>query len=131
MRTDPRKACANEKQLLLWAIIHDLVAHPLMALTGYSAASLRFHDVTSRRAWPRDTRTPATAILVPSDRFGMLRVRALQPIGFFEIRHGMIAHCFVTSAADVTDAVEKAEEWFAALAELIPHSLARFEEVSS
>lgn len=53
MRTDPREACANERQHLLWAIVHDGLAHPLMALTGYCKASLRFHDWTSHKAWPR------------------------------------------------------------------------------
>lgn len=38
MKTDP-----NEKENMLWAFIHDAIAHPLMALTGY----------TSHRAWPR------------------------------------------------------------------------------
>lgn len=58
MRTDPRNACANEHQRLLWAVVHDALAHPLMALTGYCAASLRFHDWTSHRAWPRQEPEP-------------------------------------------------------------------------
>lgn len=53
MRTDPRKGCANERQTLCWALIHDGLAHLLMALTGYSKWSLRFHDYTSHKAWPR------------------------------------------------------------------------------
>lgn len=53
MRTDPRDACKNERQRLLWAIVHDGLAHPLMVLTGYCKAALRFHDWTSHRAWPR------------------------------------------------------------------------------
>ena len=53
MRTDPRGACANEHQRLLWALVHDGLAHPLMALTGWSKWSLRFHDWTSHKAWPR------------------------------------------------------------------------------
>lgn len=57
MRTDPRVACANERQRFWWAVLHDLVAHPLMALTGWSKWALRFHDWTSHRAWPR--REPA------------------------------------------------------------------------
>lgn len=54
MRTDPRKACANVREKLLWAIFHDLVAHPLMAVTLYCSLSVRFHDWTSRKAWPRE-----------------------------------------------------------------------------
>lgn len=53
MRTDPRDACANERQRLLWALIHDGLAHPLMALTGYCKAAVAFHDWTSHKAWPR------------------------------------------------------------------------------
>lgn len=39
MRTDPRAACANTHERLGWAVLHDLIAHPLMALTGWSASS--------------------------------------------------------------------------------------------
>jgi hypothetical protein len=53
MKTDPNKSCANCEERLLWALLHDAVAHPLMGLTNYSKWSLRFHDFTSRRAWPR------------------------------------------------------------------------------
>lgn len=53
MKLDPNKACKNVKERLGWAILHDAVCHPLMALTGYSDWSRRFHDYTSRRAWPR------------------------------------------------------------------------------
>lgn len=53
MKTDPNKGCKNEYQRLGWAVLHDLIAHPLMVLTGYSKLSLKFHDFTSHRAWPR------------------------------------------------------------------------------
>jgi len=52
MRTDPRIACANGPERWHWAFIHDALAHPLMALTGYSGWALAFHNYTSRRAWP-------------------------------------------------------------------------------
>jgi hypothetical protein len=52
MRTDPRIACANEKERWGWAFLHDALAHPLMAFTGYCRWSLAFHNFTSRRAWP-------------------------------------------------------------------------------
>lgn len=51
--TDPRTACSGLPQRHAWAVLHDLVAHPLMALTGYCRLSLRFHDFTSHWAWPR------------------------------------------------------------------------------
>lgn len=53
MRTDPRKACANQEENLLWALIHDGIAHPLMALTLFSGWAVVFHDWTSKKAWPR------------------------------------------------------------------------------
>lgn len=53
MRTDPRVACKNREEDWLWALIHDLVAHPFMALTLWSRVSLQFHDWTARKAWPR------------------------------------------------------------------------------
>jgi hypothetical protein len=123
MRTDPRKACANEKQLLVWAIVHDLIAHPLMVLTGYSRTSLRFHDATSQRAWPRDNRTPRPfeSVVVQSDRWGPLLVTTTRP-GLYQISHPVLAHRFGVKAVDVGDAVEQAQEWFDSLVELIPES---------
>lgn len=53
MKTDPNKGCKNQTEKLGWAILHDLVAHPVMALTGYSNLSMRFHNYTSHKAWPR------------------------------------------------------------------------------
>jgi hypothetical protein len=53
MKTDPNTACDSENGSLVWAIIHDGLAHPLMAITGYSSWSLGFHDYTSHKAWPR------------------------------------------------------------------------------
>lgn len=121
MRVDPRKACGNERERLMWALLHDLIAHPLMALTGFSAVSLRFHDWTSRYAWPRDGRRPSTPINIIHPRFGVLAVRVTES-GFWEISHGVIAHRLVVKARDLTDAIEQAEEWFDSVVELIPHS---------
>ncbi|MNE12803.1 hypothetical protein D3C81_442100 [compost metagenome] len=56
MRTDPRKACANQEEKLSWALVHDGIAHPLMALTLFSKLAVAFHDWTSQKAWPRKTR---------------------------------------------------------------------------
>lgn len=126
MRTDPREACANEKQLLGWAIIHDLIAHPFMVLTGYSPVSLRFHDTTSRLAWPRTTTAiaPFEIAVVPNDRWGLLLVTRT-PAGFYEIKHPIFAHRFGVRAINIDEAVEQAEEWFASLMDLIPGSEVR------
>uniref|UniRef100_A0AAU6VYQ4 Uncharacterized protein n=2 Tax=unclassified bacterial viruses TaxID=12333 RepID=A0AAU6VYQ4_9VIRU len=53
MKTDPNHICANQEEHKGWAFIHDAVAHPLMALTFYCGLSLRFHNYTSHKAWPR------------------------------------------------------------------------------
>jgi len=123
MRTDPRKACANEKQLLFWAVLHDLVAHPLLVLTGYSSMSLRFHDATSCRAWPREASQHRRGTFsVPSDRFGTLQITPLSARGFYEIKHPVIDHRLEIKAEGVADAVDQADEWFSSLVELIPES---------
>lgn len=53
MKTDPNKHCINFKQDLVWAIIHDVISHPLMGLTLYSKWSILFHNYTSHKAWKR------------------------------------------------------------------------------
>jgi hypothetical protein len=53
MKTDPNNHCINFKQNLLWAIIHDTLAHVLMGLTIYSSWSIKFHNYTSHKAWKR------------------------------------------------------------------------------
>lgn len=52
VRTDPNKACDRPGHLG-WAVVHDLLAHPFMAATGFSRIGVRFHDWTSHKAWPR------------------------------------------------------------------------------
>lgn len=124
MRTDPRKGCANERELLGWAILHDLIAHPFMVVTGYSRLSLRLHDYTSHKAWPRATVAPARTWRIKSARFGTLEISEIQPPGCYSVRHGRILHTLRVKAADRHDAQRQAEEWFASLVELIPHSAA-------
>lgn len=53
MKTDPNQCTILHAENRFWAILHDVVAHPLMGLTLYSGLSKRFHDFTSRKAWPR------------------------------------------------------------------------------
>lgn len=55
MKLDPNKYCVVYEQNLIWAVIHDLLAHPLMALTLYKVEMfIEFHDYTSAKAWIRD-----------------------------------------------------------------------------
>lgn len=53
MKVDPKKLCVVFEESLPWALLHDLVAHPFLALTGYSRSAVRFHDWTSCKAWRR------------------------------------------------------------------------------
>lgn len=116
MRTDPRAACSNDRELLGWAILHDLVAHPLMALTCWSRLSLRFHDWTSFRAWPRvkpeKLRQPVT---IRTAHFGALQAREVAR-NVWSVDHPRVSHTLTTTAGDAVDAVALAERWFDDLA---------------
>lgn len=39
------------KGSVFWEFLHNLIAHPLMAITGNSKPALRFHDFTADRAF--------------------------------------------------------------------------------
>lgn len=39
------------RESIWWAVLHDAVAHPVMALSGYAMWAIRFHQWTGRRAW--------------------------------------------------------------------------------
>lgn len=124
MKTDPRIACANERELFWWAILHDLVAHPLMALTFYSALSLRFHDWTSKHAWPRDenpqsnivTRLPApvleTKVWSPFKKKNVrVSVHPTTMEGFWSIDFSHRHHTLVVKAETAIDAVNDGAGW--------------------
>lgn len=117
MRTDPRVACANSKELWGWAFLHDLIAHPLMALTNYSRASLRFHDWTSFHAWPRAVLSQGAAAvwMIPS-RFGDLEAIEVAP-RCWRVKHPAVDHAIVLGADDAVAAAEQAEAWFQTLAD--------------
>lgn len=54
MKKDPNKYCVKYKENILWAIIHDVIAHPLMAISLYKVDMfINFHDYTSSKAWMR------------------------------------------------------------------------------
>ena len=54
MKLDPNNCCVNYKENLLFAIIHDLIAYPLLALTFYKFQFAKdFHNWTSHKAWVR------------------------------------------------------------------------------
>ena len=115
MRTDPRAACANAVERFGWALLHDAFCHPLMALSGWSGWSLRLHDWTSHRAWPRVVPELASAVVVPSARWGALPVRRTAD-GLYTVTHPTVAHSYTTPADDAVHAVEIASLWFDGLA---------------
>lgn len=121
MRTDPNQACQNEKQRFWWALLHDFLAHPLMALFGYPVWSLKLHDFTSNRAWPRgqtvDTPPPLLWWGVKGGwPEGRLYFRCL-PNKIYEFEHpNGIAHTFRCNAESTPLAVKKALEHFEDLA---------------
>lgn len=117
MRTDPRAACANASERLGWAVLHDLLAHPLMALTNWAHWTLAFHDFTSARAWPRQP-VPAPlklGIAVEPSRYGWLHAREVSP-GFWRVQHPNVDHSITIQAPGSTSACDKALAWFDSLA---------------
>lgn len=115
MRTDPRAACTNAKELKTWAFVHDAIAHPFMALTNWSAVSLRFHDWTSHRAWPRKTANlPGACVHVAGGEWGYIDVMMFQ-LGFWQADHPNISHTTRVNAQDAIEAAEKVEALWADL----------------
>ncbi|WP_441280624.1 hypothetical protein [Tardiphaga sp. 862_B3_N1_1] len=114
MKTDPRKGCANERELWLWAAIHDLIAHPLMVLTWYSRPALWFHDYTSHKAWPRPARQ-GEASTSHATRFGLVRVTD-QGAGVWRVYHGQVNHAITLAAVSPAEALQQALQWFDSLA---------------
>jgi hypothetical protein len=54
MKLDSNLHCVNFKQHLGWALVHDIIAHPLMALSLYKIdVFIKFHNFTSQKAWKR------------------------------------------------------------------------------
>lgn len=54
MKLDPNRYCVKYEEHLFWAIVHDVIAHPLMAITLYKVPKLiSFHNYTSQKAWRR------------------------------------------------------------------------------
>jgi len=56
MKLDPNEYCVVYEQSIIWALIHDILAHPLMALTLYKVELfINFHNFTSAKAWKRSS----------------------------------------------------------------------------
>jgi hypothetical protein len=113
MKTDPRIACANEREAFWWAALHDFVAHPFMVITFYSAWSLRFHDWTSHHAWPRPEIVRGETSIAAT-KFGLLKVTHLGG-KVYSIDHPNCHHTVVLQADAPDEAADKAVEWFDSL----------------
>jgi hypothetical protein len=53
MKLDPNTLCPRFEQRLGWAVVHDLLVHPLLPLSGYARWAVWLHDWTSAKAWRR------------------------------------------------------------------------------
>jgi hypothetical protein len=111
VKTDPRKACANDEERVWWAFVHDLIAHPLMALFGWNGWTLRFHDWTSRRAWPRSVVKPGAWIEVQALCYD-IEVRETSVPGLYQAKCPFMDHVYGMKAVNHQDAAEQAERWF-------------------
>lgn len=124
MRTDPRTACANADERLGWALLHDFVAHPLMALFFWCPWTVRFHDWTSARAWPRVPDVPAAMVVSRVSRYGVIAARLDSP-GYWRVFHGKFSHAVTIKTDDPDEAIRQAVVWFSELAEFMPHTVDR------
>jgi hypothetical protein len=52
MKTDERRLAWAFNESHVWALVHDAIAHPLMAVFYYARWTRRFHAWTSDKAWP-------------------------------------------------------------------------------
>lgn len=117
MRTDPNQACRNDKQRFWWAFIHDFVAHPFMACSLWSGWSLKFHDWTSRQAWPRDNPVPPEFSHAWIPLWERASYRCLRG-NFYEVLHPVVNHSFRCQADNPSEALKKALTHFMDLAHL-------------
>lgn len=113
MKLDPNRACQSENERLLWAILHDLIAHPFLAITLYSKVGRRFHDFTSHKAWPRGA-GDYDHFTVNSTSFGLVE-GVKRKNGIWTISHPGIRHDVTVKAKSMSEALEKAEDWFKTL----------------
>lgn len=71
MKTDPNEGCNLKEEHLFWAVVHDAICHPLMALSGYSKWAIKLHNYTSHRAWPRETKSAAHKLASKGETLGV------------------------------------------------------------
>jgi hypothetical protein len=109
MKTDPREACSTPNEDLWWALVHDGLAHPLMALTNYAGFAVRFHNWTSRKAWPKKPLPGALYCAWDTARHGIVRcfeASSTDPC-LFRVEHGVHDRVVVLQAPTCFLALEK------------------------
>lgn len=113
MRTDPRKACDSGREVFLWAFVHDLIAHGLMAIFLWSKWTLRFHNWTSEKAWPRRIKPEwpkKPVFLFSSERFSLV-VQEVSA-GRWKVKHPKVNHDVVVTSDNEFNAALQAKAWF-------------------
>lgn len=50
-RIDPNGCCDKVEDSFIFAVMHDLISHPLLVISFYSNWSITFHNWTSHKAW--------------------------------------------------------------------------------
>jgi hypothetical protein len=53
MKLDPNRLDYGYREFKAWAVAHDLIFHPLLAISLYSRWAIRLHAWSSNKAWPR------------------------------------------------------------------------------
>jgi hypothetical protein len=119
MRTDPRKACDSGREVLFWAFVHDLIAHGAMAIFFWAEWTLRFHNWTSEKAWPRKSKGQAVEgkwkeIGPPLSPALIFKAQEISP-GIWRVRHPRAAHEYTTTAESKYQAWAKAYKSFCEL----------------
>lgn len=115
MRIDPRKACANTEEKWFWAFIHDLIAHPIMALTNWGSLALKFHDWTSHHAWPRKHAVKLRQSHIYLSGVHRMTATEISP-NIWRIEHPTVSHVLITNSTSGWGALDKARDWFDLLA---------------
>lgn len=117
MKCDPSTACVNRHEVLRWAVVHDVLAHPLLALTGYAKFAVRFHDWTSSKAWPRLTKSEPEPVVLTAWLPGGQGLVVVTQVNsrIYKVRHPYVDHVYTCEADDRYDALQQGELWFASL----------------
>lgn len=110
MRVDPRSCKCEVKENLLWALLHDIIVHPLLGFTLYRAEwAIRLHDYTSHKAWPRPVKLvegePVVVEISNLEAFNELMNEHLPPGFFAEFPEDDLTEQMIKDGGPFTDYV--------------------------